>query len=473
MRPFGSLPVLLVLASIGCGGGTTATPPVATGTVPAQPPPPATVEASATPATSAAPPAELKRVPIDAPATLARLPDRAAVYGWLRPASADTLVGWTSRPDEARRELAEVLPGGSARGLLGALGIEAGAPIAFAITGPERAPIEKVVKALASGKSTNALAREVDSLPPNGVHIRLVAHAAPGADVVGMFEERAKEARIDAVHCPGNDRCAVVSPGTDLILVWHELIGTLDVEGSRVELDLVRGRGPAKKLVATLAESRKAPGGGPKGRCSKLDAEADLSICVDADRAAELGAASGMWMTFSALEGAGVDAKATREIAKVGLAESLRNIELSAPKRRLLDDGTLALRLSAEGFTAAGSWELTKNSKAGLESKLGEQRCAPPATILTDLFSPLIAGLGDRGADFRDVNPRIEHVREAGFGAALVLFARTWPNFLGIVASPHFTLGRAPLTRACAKTNGGRLDIELTGSKIAIDQLPL
>jgi hypothetical protein len=458
---------------IGCGAGATdRPPPSATSESAAGGPASAATAIAAATSSSAAGSPGVGRVPIDAPATLARLPENAAVYGWIRPVAGDALAAWSSEPDLVRQELAEALPGGSVRGLLAALGVEPGAPIAFAVTGPERAPIEKVVKSLAGGKSPASLTRDIDALPANGVHVRLVARAADGADVVAMVERTAAEARIDVTRCPGHDGCAAL-PGAALVLMWNEFTAVLSIEGARVEIDAVRGRGSVKKLVALLAEKRRAPLGGPKGRCSKLDMDADLAVCVDADRAAEMGAATGLWMTFSAVDdnGGTFDAGATKEVARVGMTESLRNVELASPTRRLLDDGTVNIHLTDTGAAAVSSWELTQQSKAGLEKQLAAQRCAAPAEMTAKLLRPLLLGFGDRGADFRKVNERLEHLREAGFGGYLVLFARTWPNFLGLAESPSFALGRAPLTKACAKTVSGRLEVELSSEKVPLDRL--
>ncbi len=470
MRLASLLALLTVSSSFGCSGATSA--PRDDSPSDLKQAPVATVTASASAPAAVAPAAEteVKRITVDAPATLARLPEKAAMYGWARPASADVLFSWTSQPGALRREIEHALPEGSVRGLLEAIGIDPGAPIAFAVTGPERAGIEKVLKAVAGGKTMETAARDLEASPPGSLHLRLVARGAPGTDVVGKLERRAKDAGIEVVRCPDEKLCAAAGADTKLVLMAHEWMAAVAVDGTRVEIDAVAGRDTVKRLAFALGAKRKAPAGGPKARCTALDAESDLAVCIDADQAAELGATMGMFTTFAAVASNALDAKSTREIVKEGTKESLRNIELSKPKRPLLDDGTVSVRVAKDGFAVKGSWELTKNSKAGVEAKLAEAKCSKGDNILKELLPTLVAAFGDRGADFAKPEERLMHVREAGFGGSLVSLARTWPNLLGVAESPRFRLGRIPPLEACARANRGRLEVEATGEKFPIAQ---
>ncbi len=491
LRPMRSLILALAASAlISCGGAEpTAEPPV-TKAASAAPTTPALAASSSAPESGpaeTAPPA-VARVTIDTAAAIARLPTNAAVYGWFRPAAADTLLSWTKDPKRLARELSDALPGGSVRSLLADLGLEAGAPIAFSVTGPDRAPLEKIVKGLAGGKELAGVQRDLTKLPPNGVHVRLLATAAPGADVAAkMAATLSKMQAFTVERCPSAGQpaaprpaaakslCGLAPEGTALVFASRHLgLATATIRGSQVEIDFVDADDSLEREAALLGARTKAPSGGPKDRCTKLDPEADLSLCADADQAAETGAASGMLMTLSAVgaAGDGLGADSRREIAKQGLAESMRNIELAKPKRVLLDDGTLSVTLNAGGFTAIGSWALSKNSKAGIEAQLTQARCAAPNEIMTVLFPLLVAGFGDRGADFTKIREREIHVREAGFGAVLVLFARTWPNFLGSLeggGAPR--LDQAPITKACLSQAGGRLEAKVTGGKLPVDAL--
>lgn len=457
---------------LGCGGAEPTPPPPAT---PAAAAPAASIAISppsAAPEPGPAP--ELRRVAVDVGATMARLPANAAIYGWVRPAAADTLVSWTSRPDALRRDLEDVLPEGSVRALLEGVDLEPGAPIAFSVVGPERAPIEGLLKALIGGKTVAALAREIESAPPNGAHVRLVAVARANGEVAKKLRARLRALRLDVAACPGEPACAEVGGAPDLVFtVAGKWLGRVDVDGTLVEIDLVYSGAPLTKQLQFLAEKRKAPTSGPAGRCTKLDPETDLSLCVDADRAGELGAATGMWVTFQAVALGKVEPKIMRALLEQGRTESLRNVELAKPKRPLLDDGTVSFRFAPDGYTLQGTWALTKNSAPTAEKKLAEPVCAGRGDLWTQLAPTVAQALGDRGPDFAKVEPRIEHLREAGFGGLLVLFGRTWPNFLGAIDSPKLGLTRIPLpeVKVCARTNGGRLELEVSGEKLPLGRL--
>ena len=160
---------LAASALISCGGAAPHAEPPLTKTTTTASTTPAIAASSSAPENGpaeVAPPA-VARVTIDTAAVSARLPTNAAVYGWFRPAAADTLLFWTKDPKRLARELSDALPGGSVRSLLADLGLEAGAPIAFSVSGPDRAPLEKIVKALAGGEGGAGRPRAPPQPPPN------------------------------------------------------------------------------------------------------------------------------------------------------------------------------------------------------------------------------------------------------------------------------------------------------------------
>jgi hypothetical protein len=227
----------------------------------------------------------------------------------------------------------------------------------------------------------------------------------------------------------------------------------------------VHSREPEPRQAELLAARRKSARGAPEGRCTKLNADADLSLCVDGDRAGEMGAATGLLTTFSAVAGGSIDQEQGALIAKQGKVESLRNIELANPKRRLLDDGTVSVTLSAKGFEAQGSWAFSKETKPASKGAEAE-RCVSLDGVMKTLLPELLTRMGDLGDDFKKPEERYIHLREAGWGGWLVLFARTWPNFLGGLKDGAFAIGRVPVNKVCMSTSAERLELRIEGEAV-------
>ncbi len=404
------------------------------------------------------------RVPVNASETLALLPKDAAIVGWVRPASADRLVDWATRASELRAELQKNLGFASAASLLAELGVEPGAPVAFAVVSPDRVEAEKLLDAVIKAKDYDAVLSAHKQAPPNGTFLRFVGRARAGVDAVTQLEKHAKLFRLKVSRCPAAKLCASFD-SAKAVFTQHEWIGALYTEGDKIELELVHARDHEPRQAELLATRRKGLRGAPDGRCSKLDAEADLSLCVDGDRAGEIGAATGMLTTLSAVAGRSIDQDQRAEIAKQGKKESLRNVELAKPRRRLLDDGTLAITLSAKGFEARGSWAFTKDTKP-TPTKPEPELCVPLDGVMKTLVPDVLARVGDLGDDFKKPKERIEHVREAGWGGWLVLLARTWPNFLGGMKDGAFVTGRLPVTKVCRVVSGDRLELRLEGDAV-------
>lgn len=409
-------------------------------------------------------PAAFARVPVSATDTLARLPKDAAVVGWVRPASADRFLDWSSDPAAARDVLQKNLGYAGAAALLVDLGIEPGAPIAFAVGSPDRAAAEKLIDAAIKAKDWEAVRTATAKAPPNGTSLRLVARARPGADGLATLEKLEKPLRLHVMRCPEAKACAGLD-GAKAVVFTDRWLGAVWADGDRVEIDLVRANDTIERKVELLATRRKAARGAPAGRCSALDLEADLAICLDGDRAGEIGAATGMLTTLSAVAGNAIDPTQRAAIVKQGKKESLRSLELAKPQRRLLDDGTFAVTLQATGFELRGSWAYTKSTQPAPSKPEGEH-CATPKEVGTAILPDLIVRLGDRGADFKKPQERLEHVREAGWGGWLVLAARTWPNLLGLLEDGSYAIGRAPITKVCREVGGDRLALRVAGPAV-------
>ena len=201
-----------------------------------------------------------------------------------------------------------------------------------------------------------------------------------------------------------------------------------------------------------------APAGGPEPpRCARLDPGALASLCIDADRMAELGAANGYGLTVGAVAGASISGQARTKILQAG-----RNLELAAPSRRLLDDGTFTLVTGSSGLRLRGTWALTAASRLGVENAFRAEVCVDGQRVGTELLPTLQQAFGDPGPDFAKPERQVERVWEAGWAAYPIVLARAWPNFLPAVLP---TLGPtapelARAGRTCARVAQSRLELE-------------
>lgn len=384
------------------------------------------------------------------------------MYGWVRLAAADTLLDWSKFGNEVRRELNRKTGESSVRAVLTQLGVEPGAPVAGAVLAPDVRQAQKHLDTVTRAKDPSAT---LAASPPNGVFLRFVGRTLPGIDVAARIESMGKNVRLGAVSCPLDALCTELGTLRPAFLgVNREAAYAVYVEGDRVELDFVIADGDARTKIRHLVARRSVAAGGPSGRCTALDPEADLSLCVDAERSGDLGAALGMQMTTSAI--ATVDPSHRAKIAAEGKKESMRNIELSKPSKLLLDDGTLSVTVAGDGFRALATWRTTDASAKAVDARFAEEKCADVPREGAAFLGALAEAFPDPGKDFKSAD-RIDHVREAGFVGAFVVLGRSWPNLIKALVSSGFVLGKAPPAKVCTKSEGGRLRMTITGAPIA------
>jgi hypothetical protein len=175
----------------------------------------------------------------------------------------------------------------------------------------------------------------------------------------------------------------------------------------------------------------------------------------------------GWGLTVKATSGAGVDAEMRKKLLEEGNKESLRNLELAAPQRKLLDDGTVIIVGEPAGIRATMSWALTESSRA-VGRLFEKERCAAGAEFFDTVLVQMAGVLGDRGPDYANLSEKMMHVREAGFAAYPILAARTWPNFM----APDLLKGidrkdprLAKVVNSCARTKDGRLEVSFVVPK--------
>jgi len=468
----------LAFGLFGCAGDAPKPLPVELSTaqevvVSSQPPAPMTSAQVAAPAPSDA----VVRAQVDMTAAFARLPKDAAVYALFRPVAADTLVEWTRTPERFREEFRRLVPSGTFLELLRKLTIDPNVPIALAVVGPDVAEAKKLVESVLAAKSTagdptkNLFAQR----PPLGVFARLVIHPAKGGDLLSELEGLAGAARLKAARCPGGALCDQFT-GEKPIAVMTDSRWTAAIyrQGSELEIDFFQSRitnGEGEWRAQALASRRSIAVGGPSGRCSQIDSTADLSMCVDATRAGDLGAGLGLLMTLSAVQGGMIDPTLRSKVVAQGRKESLINLELAKPARQLADDGTLSITVARAGFKAVGSWQLTQASAPAVGKAFDKERCFDHAGVTAELFPALIKAFGDPGRDFSNVDASLMRFREAGFSSALVSFGRIWPNMLKATEMKAFTLGKLGISRACARVAADRLEVLVEGPPLSVDRL--
>ncbi|MBT9556639.1 MAG: hypothetical protein IV100_11455 [Myxococcales bacterium] len=437
----------------GCGR-TAAPPPTA--------PPTAVTSASGSttdPATAAATPGSDERA-----ALKARLPKEAAIVGWLQPRAIDVVARWLGDDAALPMWTAKFAPTRTVGEVLSTLGIDLESPVAFALVGPELARASEALDAIVKGGAGGS--PPAQGLFTGQVTVHLVAKALPGVDFRTKALQLGEVARATAVSCPTDPRCHVFAVGGPDVVLFREgaAVAASSREG-RVELVITFGHRRElglDALLGVLAERRRLAPGPAAERCTALDPAASISLCVDADRGAEAGAAIGLSLTANALSES-IDGPMRAELAAQGRKESMRPLELARPEKRLLDDGTVSVVVSPKDYRLTASWSFVDSAAPG---RLPVERCSDTPD-LAGLVSTLIEIFPDRGPDFRDVAARLQHVHEGGAGAYLTLFARTWPNLLEAArAEPRFTLALPGAQTACLVVAGNRLELRIAGKPL-------
>ncbi|MCC6524960.1 MAG: hypothetical protein IT373_20050 [Polyangiaceae bacterium] len=470
MRPrehvISPLALLSLVALAACAGsgpppGTTAAPPLAlTPTVSAA------VALVPSAGATASPGDELPAPPSTAPADLAALPRDAAFYGWARPAALDALAALVPDGPEMRAELTAWLGRqGTLAAALATFGVAAGEAVYFAVLPPAVKRARAHLDALIAGAPPSEPRADE---PAVAALVRLRTRPRPGADLVGALERTLAAAPdVHVVRCPGSGAasgCPAGIPGLVAAATARHLALALRLRDGWAELDLALppytpGSDPsvARALVAFAG----APGGGPAPERCAVAPSAGAALCIDADRTAELGAAVGWGKTAYVVMTVGVPPAQRRLLLEAGRDEAARNLELAAPARRLLDDGSVALTATPgmPGATVRASWTLAPPARAAVEAAFGTERCADGAGAASALFVPLLAAFGDPGPDYARPRERLEHMKEAGWTAYPIAFARIWPNLVRDDATLHQLLPVGDARRTCLRTADGRLEL--------------
>lgn len=336
-------------------------------------------------------------------------------------------------------------------------------PLLLAVMPPDLSQARKVVDSMLKGDAPTPS----DTAPAIASHMRFIiplTSSDPKLVDLGSMTEQFKGGKVD--KCPADPLCKTIG-GSEVIAVMRHpaVLGAVRIVENTGRMDMIAPtfvKVDHPSVALALKEAVALAGGGPEApRCSALDPTAGASACVDADRMAELGTVMGWGKTVQAISGAGVDGESKKKILEQGNKESLRNLELAAPQRKLLDDGTATLVGEPAGIRGTMSWALTDNSRA-VGRLFANERCAAGGELVDTIVLPMVGLFGDRGSDFENPLVRMEHVQEAGFAAYPILAARTWPNFF----SPDIIkqLDRkdpriARVVNTCARSKDGRLEV--------------
>jgi hypothetical protein len=399
------------------------------------------------------------------PASLGQLPVGAAIYASVRTGAIDSVLDQIPDAEHVRVAItAKLGDRGRISDVLAKLGVSSERPVLIAALPADAVKARQVIDLMMAGKTPPARGSE----PALASAFRIVVPLS--GDAGASFDQNVVRELLDAKQlerCPGAEVCQKVG-GADLagILRGSELAAAIHIRPGVAEIDLVRpllvDTAHASTLLALRTLSAVRLGGPEAPRCARLDTTALASLCIDADRMAELGAASGYGLTVAAVAGANLSRDMRRKIAEQGRTEAGRNLELAAPKRRLLDDGTLTLWSMGKELRAKASWALTPASQAGIEAAFPAEVCVDGSAVGSQLLPKLRSAFGDPGPDFANPEERLRHIWEAGWAAYPILVARTWPSFLPAVltklgpSAPE--LARAG--RTCARVKQGRLELE-------------
>ncbi|WP_437733568.1 hypothetical protein [Sorangium sp. So ce1335] len=467
------LPTLLLGAGIALGAGAAACAarPGSTGAsapgaaaAPAQATASAAAPARAAAGDPAAPGAAAPDAPPASAGQLAHLPPGAALYVSLRPGDLDGVVRSVPELAEVLADINRALGNqGPPDVSLAKLGVDPRRPLLGAMVPAPEKSARAVVEAIVNGASGDALEKVARGHAQDAARLRLLVPLARGADprrafgpVIGALTGGAP---LDV--CPGAARCAGFGARAPLGVAQGGLAAVaVHAHGADLRLDIVlplfvSGDDPAalKELVAFSGAL-----GGPEGRCSRFDASAAVSVCIDPDRMGELGATDGYGKITRALS-RHVAPEVMPALAAQGLAEVRQNLWLAAPARRLAGDGTLGVVVEGKRSRLVGSWALTDASRAGVERAFAAERCAVGDATTRELLPALRAAFGDPGKGFDDPKKAVTAFREAGWSAYVIAAAGTWPNLLGAIASAQGP-GADPAYQVCARHDDGRLVLE-------------
>lgn len=382
----------------------------------------------------------------------------------------DDLLAMAPDPAAIRRELG-LFPDekGSVADAVEKDGIPKDRPLLLAVMPPDLERARKVIDSMQKGDPASG----PDSEPAIASHMRFIIpmkSADPKLIDLAAMTEQFKGGKID--KCPADPLCKTIG-GTDVVAVMRHpaVLGAVRIVENAARLDMVAPtfvKADHPSVALALKAAVATAGGGPEApRCSALDPAAGASACVDADRMGELGTVMGWGKTVQAVSSAGVDAEMKKKLLEEGNKESLRNLELAAPQRKLLDDGTVIIVGEPTGIRATMSWALTDSSRA-VGRLFEKERCAAGAEFFDTVLVQMAGVLGDRGPDYANLSEKMMHVREAGFAAYPILAARTWPNFM----APDLLKGidrkdprLAKVVNSCARTKDGRLEVSFVVPK--------
>lgn len=417
----------------------------------------------ALPTATSTPPAAAPEAP--APVDAARLPRGAAVYFAARIGALDDLARSLPEMSRGRDRLLGQLGAKSLAEVLAAAGVAKDRPLLGAMLSPDEPAVRKAMAgALKDPTKPSPSQMELGSL------LRVIVPLEPGAQVSHLVDRLARMEREPTVErCPASPSCREAG-GEGLVALIRTVGGIVSVRarGAIAEIDqytpfLPDGTDPA--AVRGLAVMASAPIGGPEpGRCSRFDPAAEASLCVDADRTAVFGVATGYGLAMGAvlLSSGNIDMAQRLRVLEQGKQEADRNLELAAPKRRLVDDGTMVFRRDGERLSAVATWALTPESKPALEQAFAKPTCAAGQGFTSDVLPKLRKAFGDPGPDFAAPKVRLEHLKEAGWTGFPIVMSRIWPNFLPALMAelaPKVTELLGP-GQVCAVVKDGRFELQ-------------
>ena len=417
---------------------------------------PATIASAA----ASAPPPELPPPP--SAETLAKLPTGAAMYFAAR--TGDVSLAALPLPRALERDLGRSFGGKSPEVFLASIGVDGRRPILGAVVPASEKSARAVVDALAAGASSAAQDKLLHDHAGDVTHLRLLVPLTPGTDAAraaaALAQLLAGSASSEA--CPGAAACASFGAGAPLLVAVGERAVAAYADGPDLRLDLALplfASAAEPAVLAALVAFRHARGGF-EGRCSRFDAGATASLCVDAAPTGDLGATTGYGMTVKALSSGGVDATMKRKLAAAGRAESQRNLELAAPARRLASDGTVVIDARRKPISGLVTWALPGTSRPAVEKAFSTERCAAGHAVTAELLPALRAAFGDPGKGFTDPKKVHESFLEAGWPAFPIALSGTWPNLLDMLTGPLGRVAEVPAAfQICARHDAGRLTL--------------
>jgi hypothetical protein len=281
--------------------------------------------------------------------------------------------------DELRMGLAEIsrtLGGEQPDKALASVGFDMTGSVVGAVLSPSEKSARAVVDAVVKGTNGPALAKLRDKHMSDAIQARLLVPLKPGTETAKASGNLAKiliGTRGIVEACPGAKACAAF--GAEAPLSWgrnDDYSLAVYADGSDLRVDLwapIYGSPDEAGGVGGLVALR-ALKGGSGARCTQLDPNATLSVCVDGAAAGELGAATGYAKVVSAIATAGLDPKQRTAIAKVGQAEAAQNLALAAPSKKIATDGTLNANITGSRPDAVMTWALAEIGRASCRERV-------------------------------------------------------------------------------------------------------